>query len=434
MTDPATETTLVPLTARQRLARGLLLRVLGSLTGGRVVLRDHDGDWTLGRISDDGRLAVTVVVTDGAFYPAALLEQSAGVGRAFMAGWWTCDDPVALIRILARNEVALRRWTRPTLGLLAPWHRLALWLRRNDLDGARRNIAAHYDQGNEFFAAFLDPSLTYSSAVFEAPDQDLAEAQRSKLDRICRKLDLSPRDHVLEIGTGWGSFAIHAAERYGCRVTTTTLSAEQADHARELVARRGLADRITVLEQDYRELEGQFDKLVSVEMIEAVGTRYYGEYFRRCSDLLAPDGAMVLQAIVVDDRHFAHDAHHRDFIKRYIFPGGVLPSIAVIARHVARQTDLQTAHLEDLTAHYAETLARWRAALRDGWDRLRTAGRSEEFLRAWEFYFVYCEGGFRERRVGVVQQTLVKPRCRSLPMVSPVTTAWPEPEAVGKES
>ncbi len=346
-----------------------------------------------------------------------------------MQGWWQCDEPVNLVRILARNEGALRRWTAPAQGLLAPWHRLALWRRRNTRAGARRNIAEHYDTGNAFFASFLDPSLTYSCAVFEHADQDLAAAQEAKLDRIARKLDLGPDDHVLEIGTGWGSFAVHAARHHGCRVTTTTLSAEQARFARDLVTRHGLQDRVTVLEQDYRELTGQYDKLVSIEMIEAVGTRYYGTFFRCCSRLLRPSGAMLLQAIVVDDRHFRHDASHVDFIKRYVFPGGVLPSVEVIARHVAHDTHLQTVNLEDLTAHYAETLRRWRERLQAAWPRLVAAGHDEAFLRGWEFYFLYCEGGFRERRVGVIQQVMVGQACRQMPVVQPVAAPWPLPEA-----
>lgn len=408
----------------QRACRSLLLRILRDLEQGSLVLRDPQGSWTLGR--GDGPAAV-LQVTDPAFYPSALLGQSSGVGRAFMAGWCRSDDPVALIRLLARNEAVLRRWTAPTLGLLAPVHRWQLWRRRNTRRQARLNIAAHYDLGNEFFAAFLDPTLTYSSAVFSHPGEDLEAAQIHKLDRICRKLGLGPGHHVLEIGTGWGSFALHAAGRYGCRVTTTTLSAAQAAHARERIRRAGLEERVTVLEQDYRDLEGSYDRLVSIEMIEAVGARYFPVFFRRCSELLRPDGAMALQAIVVDDRHYLHDARHEDFIKRWIFPGGVLPSVGVIAERTARDTDLQLAHLEDLTAHYAETLRRWHGNLRAAWPDLRAGGRSEEFLRGWEFYFHYCRGGFLERRVGVVQALLVKPRCRTLPLLEAATAAWPDP-------
>jgi len=411
-------------TGWQRTCRGLFLRALGGLEGGRIILHDGDGEHVLGH----GR-EIRVDIHDGSFFPAALFEQSSGVGRAYMEGWWSCADPVGLIRLLARNETAIRRWTAPTLGLLAPWHRYLLWRRRNTEAQARRNIAAHYDLGNDFFASFLDPTMTYSCAVFENPDDDLETAQINKLDRICRKLDLGPQDHVVEIGTGWGGFALHAAGFYGCRVTTTTLSAEQAALARRRIRDAGLADRVNVLEEDYRKLTGVFDKLVSIEMIEAVGVRYFPAYFRACSDLLKPEGAMLLQAIVVDDRHYDHDAKHEDFIKKWIFQGGVLPSVGEIARRVAADTDLQMVHLEDLTSHYAETLRRWHRNLRAAWVGLKAAGRDERFLRAWEFYFHYCRGGFLERRVGVVQSLMVKPRCRDLGVLQPAAAPWPEADS-----
>lgn len=393
---------------RQKICRRLLLRVLSGLRNGRIDIRDAEGTWSLGSDTDGTTDRVTLEVRNPAFYPAVLLQQSSGTGRAFMEGWWTCEDMVTLMRILARNEDVLRRWTAPALGLLAPWHRLALWTKRNTHAGARRNIAEHYDLGEDFFAAFLDRSLTYSCAIFTEDAQDLESAQMEKLDRVCRKLDLKPDDHVLEIGTGWGSFAIHAARHYGCRVTTTTLSEEQGRFAVDRIKMLGLDDRITVLQKDYRDLTGTFDKLVSLEMIEAVGVRYYPVFFGCCSDLLKNDGAMLLQAIVVDDRHFVHDARHVDFIKQYIFPGGVLPSTSVIAGTVAQATDLQMAHLEDLTAHYARTLQIWRERLRSAWPELLRQGKDETFLRCWEFYFAYCEGGFRERRVGVIQTLLAK--------------------------
>lgn len=403
---------------RQRLCRAILLRILGGLEQGELVLRDAEGERSLGRVTTECPLRAVIEVSDGAFWPAAVMEQSAGVGRAWAEGWWTSDDPVAVLRILSRNEPVLRRWTGPTVGLLAPWHRLLLWLRRNTRNGARRNIAEHYDLGNAFFATFLDATMTYSCALFDRPGLDLETAQRAKLDAVCRKLDLGPDDHVLEIGTGWGSFALHAAGEYGCRVTTTTLSAEQARLAGERVRRAGLEDRIEILQTDYRDLQGRYDKLVSIEMIEAVGVKWYPTFFRRCAELIRDDGALLLQAIVVDDRHFAHDARHVDFIKKHIFPGGVLPSLRVIAETVADHTDLQTAHLEDLTADYARTLRLWRENLYDAWDGLLAAGRDERFLRLWEFYFLYCEGGFRERRIGDVQLLLVKPACRDLRLVS----------------
>jgi len=408
---------LKPLNSRQKFCRRLFLKILTNLEGGRIILRDADGSHELGTADGPNSLQADVTVRDPAFYCAAVTEQSAGVGRAFMEHGWDCPQLVDLIRIFARNEDVLRRWTAPTQGLLGLWHRYSFWRQRNSRSGSRRNISAHYDLGEDFFSEFLDPSLTYSCAYFEDEGTGLEEAQRAKLDRACRKVGLRPEDHLLEIGTGWGSLAIHAATNYGCRVTTTTISREQARYARETIQRLGLTDRITVLLQDYRDLEGRFDKLISLEMIEAVGVKYYRDYFARCADLLEPDGAMLLQAITVDDRQFEHDAQHIDFIKRYIFPGGVLPSTTVIADAVTRASDLQLAHLDDLAAHYVKTLEIWRQNLMRHREAVRSQGRSEEFLRCWEFYFAYCEGGFRERRVRTVQALLVKPECRSLPLL-----------------
>jgi cyclopropane-fatty-acyl-phospholipid synthase len=291
----------------------------------------------------------------------------------------------------------------PLVKLLALARDTAARLRRNGRARSRRQIAAHYDLGNDFFARFLDPTLTYSAGVFEHPEATMEEASLAKIDRLCRWLDLGPEDHLLEIGTGWGAFAIRAASRYGCRVTTTTLSKEQAAWARERIAERGLEARIEVLEQDYRDLEGRYDKLVSVEMIEAVGHAHFETYFRRCEELLSPDGLMAIQAIVIADRHYEAARSHEDFIKRYIFPGGCLPSLEVIGRHVGRATDLRVRRVDDVTAHYAETLRRWRTAFHAAAPDIRAMGYPESFLRMWDFYLAYCEGGFEERHIGTVQ-------------------------------
>ncbi len=409
---------MTPLNRRQRFCRKLFLNILSNLQGGQISLSDADGFHVIGTANGGGSLKAEVTVWNPAFYCAAVMEQSAGVGRAYMEHWWDCPQLVDLIRIFARNEDVLRRWTAPTQGLTGLWHRFSFWRQRNNKSGSKRNISAHYDLGEEFFSQFLDPSLTYSCAIFPDENTNLEEAQRTKLDRACHKLDLQPEDHLLEIGTGWGSLAIHAATNYGCRVTTTTISAEQARFARDRIQSLGLSDRITVLQQDYRDLQGQFDKLISLEMIEAVGVKYYPTYFNSCANLLKPDGAMVLQAITVDDRQFKHDSRHIDFIKRYIFPGGVLPSTTVIADTVTRVTDFQMAHLEDITAHYAHTLLRWRENLVESWEAIKSPNRPEEFLRCWEFYFAYCEGGFRERRVRTVQLLLTKSECRQLPILN----------------
>ncbi|HSW51639.1 MAG TPA: cyclopropane-fatty-acyl-phospholipid synthase family protein, partial [Sulfuricaulis sp.] len=309
--------------------------------------------------------------------------------------------------------------------LTAPARKLFHWMNRNSRTGSRRNIAAHYDLGNEFFRLMLDETLMYSSAVFERPDMTLAEAQRARLDRICRKLALGPRDHVLEIGTGWGGFALHAATHYGCRVTTTTISREQYALAQERIAQAGLSDRVTVLLEDYRDLRGEYDKLVSIEMIEAVGHEYYETFFARCSALLKPDGLMLLQAITIADQRYEAARKSVDFIQRYIFPGSCIPSVSVMAQAVARATDMKLLHLEDIGPHYATTLRHWRERLYANADAVRQLDLSEEFLRMWEFYLCYCEGGFAERALGDVQLLLAKPQNR-LPLSIPELATLPE--------
>ena len=299
--------------------------------------------------------------------------------------------------------------------MLIPVQRWARWLARNTPGRSRKRIAAHYDLGNELFSQFLDPTMMYSCAVFESPEATLEEASLAKLERVCAKLELGPEDHVLEIGTGWGGFALYAAEHYGCRVTTTTISAEQHAYASERVREAGLEDRVTVLLEDYRELQGPYDKLVSIEMIEAVGWQYFPTFFRRCSELVADDGAMLLQAIVIDDRAYEVEKAGKSFMNTHVFPGGCLPSLEVISRTVARATDLRQVHLEDITAHYTTTLPRWRGNFLAAADRLSELGYDERFRRLWELYLSYCEGGFRERRIQDVQLLLAKPGYRGEP-------------------
>jgi cyclopropane-fatty-acyl-phospholipid synthase len=286
-------------------------------------------------------------------------------------------------------------------------------LKRNTRTGSRANIAAHYDLSNDFFALFLDETMTYSCGIFARPDTTLREASLEKIDRLCRKLRLSPRDHLLEIGTGWGALGIHAARAYGCRVTTTTISAEQHAFAKERIRAAGLADRITLLLQDYRELEGRFDKLVSVEMIEAVGHQYYDEFFRRCAALLQDDGLMALQAITIADQHYERARDSVDFIQRHIFPGCCIPSVTALSSAMTRASDLKLVQLEDIGPHYARTLASWRDTLRAHRDEAHALGFDDTFLRLWDFYFCYCEGGFAERRLGDVQMVLERPGARA---------------------
>ena len=310
----------------------------------------------------------------------------------------------------ARNAIVIDRVRQFTAPLWTPQQRVRSLLRRNNRQRSRRDIAAHYDLGNELFSRMLDPTMMYSSALFEREGMTLQEASVAKLERVCAQLELGPEDHVLEIGTGWGGFAVHAAATRGCRVTTTTISAEQHAYAVARIEAAGLADRVTVLRSDYRDLRGRYDKLVSIEMIEAVGWQHIGTFFARCSKLLHAHGAMLLQAITIDDRAYEVEKASKSFIKEYIFPGGCLPSMEVIQRHVARRTDLQTVGLHDLTASYARTLRGWRENFTAHRDELAGLGYDERFRRLWTLYLAYCEAGFAERRICDIQLLLAKPR------------------------
>jgi cyclopropane-fatty-acyl-phospholipid synthase len=402
-----------------RLARWLVLRVLARIRGGELVIIEGAERITLGAPVAGRPLRATLDVRSERFY-RQLLRGSIGLCESYMDGLWECDDLVALTRIAALNVGALDRLRRALTPVLIPMQRWARWLARNTPGRSRRRIAAHYDLGNELFALFLDRTMMYSCAVFERPDASLEDASLAKLERVCAKLELGPEDHLLEIGTGWGSLAVYAAKHYGCRVTTTTISREQHAYACERVREEGLEDRVSLLLQDYRDRSeigqpGGYDKLVSIEMIEAVGWQYFPTYFRRCSELLADDGLMLLQAITIDDRAYQVEKAGKSFINTYIFPGGCLPSMEIISRSIARVTDLQPVHLEDITAHYATTLEHWRERFLDASERLSELGYDERFRRLWELYLCYCEAGFRERRIQDVQLLLAKPGYRAEP-------------------
>jgi cyclopropane-fatty-acyl-phospholipid synthase len=422
--------------ARERIARRAVHELLGRARGGTIELREEGTSRTLGTPAGAPPLHACVEIHDPAFH-TALLSGGAGAGRAYMDGLWDCDDLVALVRIAARAMPALDRWRERLLPLTAPWQQTAWRMRANTRARARERIAAHYDLGNTLFSRFLDETMMYSSAIFERPGATLHEAQLAKLDRICQRLRLGPGERLLEIGTGWGGLALHAAEHYGADVTTTTISREQHVHASAAVRAAGLEDRVTVLLQDYRDLRGRYDKLVSVEMIEAVGWEHLDTYFAACSDLLEPHGAMLLQAIVHPHRVFRVEKASTGFINAFIFPGGTLPSLAAIDRSLARRTDLRSVALDDITPHYARTLRRWRERFHDAWPELRTLGYDERFRRMWDLYLAYCEAGFRERRISDVQLLLAKPGYRTETFAAPVTPdASPLgadliPEAVG---
>jgi len=302
--------------------------------------------------------------------------------------------------------------------LVKPLHFLQRYLNRNTPKGSRRNIEAHYDLGNELFELFLDETMMYSCGIFHHQQTTLQEASEAKLERICQKLQLKPTDHLLEIGTGWGGFALYAAKHYGCRVTTTTISKQQYDYARQRVQDAGLEDRITLLFDDYRELNGSYDKLVSIEMVEAIGHRYYDAYFNKCSELIKPDGMMLLQSITISDQRYPVAKKSIDFIQKYIFPGGCLPSVAALGDAIARKTDMRIFHLEDIGPHYATTLHKWRERFFENIGKVRQLGYPEGFIRMWEYYLCYCEGGFRQQTIGTIQLLLTKPQTLRSPLSS----------------
>ena len=356
-------------------------------------------------------LTGSITVLDPRFYRHVVLGGSLGAAEAYLRGYWDSVNLTAAMRVLARNAEVLAAMEKGAPLLLKPLRALANRLRNNSRAGSRRNIAAHYDLSNEFFSLMLDPTMTYSCGVFDSPGSTLQQASVEKYDRICRRLRLGPADHLLEIGTGWGGFAEHAAVNYGCRVTTTTISEQQYTYSKKRFADASLGDRVTLLKEDYRDLSGQFDKLVSIEMIEAVGERYLPAFFSKCSELLRPDGAMVLQAITIPD--YRYDGYRRsvDFIQRYIFPGGFLPSFGKITDCLRCRTDLTLLQAEDFGPHYARTLAHWRRNFLGNIERVRSLGFDERFLRMWEYYLCNCEVGFRERKIGVSQMLLTKPHC-----------------------
>jgi cyclopropane-fatty-acyl-phospholipid synthase len=396
-----------------RLARRLVMRRLRGLHSGEIMIEDASG---ISRLGTAGDLRATLHVLNPRFYRQSLTGGGLGAAMSYVGGDWKCSNLTDLFRLFVRNKTAAQDldsgWTRVTQLI----HRLVHRWHGNSRTGSRRNIGAHYDLGNDFFQLWLDDTWAYSCGIFSSPDTTLREASHEKFDRVCRKLDLHSSDHLLEIGTGWGGLAIHAATHYGCRVTTTTISRQQFDLASRMVEAAGLDGRITVLKQDYRDLTGRYDKLVSIEMIEAVGHQYLDAYFRKCGELLEPHGSMVLQAIVMPERGYDDYLHSVDFIRRYVFPGGCLPSLVTILESVGRVSRLRFVHAEEFGSHYAETLRRWRKSFQERLADVQRLGYSEELRRLWEYYLCYCEAAFEERHVGVVQIQFDNWRCRRDPL------------------
>lgn len=402
-----------------RLARRALLDRLSGLEHGELVVHEGSRSWTLGKCTQEFDVRAEIHVANSALYARVALGGTVGAAEAYRDGWWTSANLVDVVRVLVRNRKVLVGLEGGLALLLSPVLKFTHWLRANTRRGSRRNIAAHYDLGNDLYSLFLDDTWMYSSGFFEGGSRDLEAASIAKNERICVKLDLRPEHHLLDIGGGWGGFAIHAASRYGCRVTMTTISQQQLELAKERVRHAGLEDRVSIVSKDYRDLDGQFDRVVSIEMIEAVGHRFHDAYFRCISDRLTQNGLAVIQAITVGDQHYDEVRRGVDFIKRYIFPGSCLPSLNRILDCVRRSSDLRLFHLEDLTPHYALTLAAWRQRFVAALDDVYAAGYGQPFARMWEFYLAYCEGGFAERFTGLTQLVLTKPRCDRSPIAPP---------------
>ena len=405
-------------------AQSAFLRAMDAITEGHLELvcdgqRHHFGD-------ADSPLRATIHVHDCRFFRRALLQGNVGFGESYMDGDWTSPDVTAVIRLAVRNLDAVESGNAwfSALSRSADWFRHKR--RANTVEGSRRNIRDHYDLNNDFFRLFLDTRMVYSCAWFETAEDTLETAQFQKLDRACRKLQLRPSDHLLEIGTGWGAMAIHAATHYGCRVTTTTISGEQYDSAREQIAQAGLGGQIELLLEDYRHLKGTYNKLVSIEMFEAVGFDFYDTFFGACDRLLTPDGAMLLQAITINDRKFPVYRREPDWIQKYIFPGSQLASVSGILASLARATKLSLFHAEDMGTHYARTLRAWRERFHDAIVPVRALGFDDRFVRMWDYYLAYCEGAFLERHISDLQFLLTKTYCRRTLLNEP----W---DSVGRE-
>jgi len=390
-----------------RWCRTQLLKQMAEFRGCELTVVDGDERLVIGNEGAD--LRCTLEILDPEMWRLSAFGGTVGAGESYMEGHWVCSNLTALVQMFVRNRDIMDQLERGTARFSAPVLKAFHWFNRNTKAGSRKNIAAHYDLGNDLFELFLDETMMYSSAVYTDAGDTLALAAVNKLDRICRKLNLKPGEQVLEIGTGWGGFALHAATHYGAHVTTATISQEQFDLANRRIKERGLADRITVVLKDYRELEGQYDKLVSIEMIEAVGHHFLDTYFGKCSALLKSSGMMLLQAITIEDHRYSQALRSVDFIKRHIFPGSFIPSVSAMLNSAARATDMRLFHMEDIGPSYALTLKAWRERFHANLHRVSELGYPERFIRMWDYYLCYCEGGFLERSISNAQMLLVKP-------------------------
>ena len=393
---------------QHKLCRTIMLKVFASLPQGKMVIKEK------GVLVDtfgqkDSELHAEIDFQCLSVYKSLLFGGSVASGETFSEGLWTTPNLTNVIRIFARNLPLLDSWESKMEWLVFPIRKISHLANKNSATGSKKNIAAHYDLGNKLYTRFLDDSMMYSSAIYPSQSSTLAQAQTAKLKAICDKLQLVPEDHMLEIGTGWGGLAIFAAKNYGCKVTTTTISEEQHQYTHDLIKKEGLQDKITLLKQDYRLLEGKYDKLVSIEMIEAVGKKYLPTFFKKCSNLLKDEGLMVLQAITISDHRLESYSKSVDFIQKHIFPGGFLPSQLLINQHLRKHTDLMIRDLHDIGLDYARTLKDWHHKLLENKEPLAKDGYDERFMNMWRYYFSYCEGGFLERTISTVQLVISKP-------------------------
>ena len=402
----------LPIGMWEEMSRKLLFSQFEKLEFGQIIVIFQGTTRIFGKQNSSLNVKAEVKVHDAAFFPRVVFGGTVGAGESFMDGDWEVDNLPGLVRIMVRNRSLMNQLDSGFSLIKRPIMNAIHALNRNTRKGSARNIAAHYDLGNEFFETFLDPTMMYSCAYFWDDSTGLHTASIAKINRICLKLGLKPGDKVVEIGSGWGAFAVHAAINFHCHVTTTTISQQQYDRCVALVEEAGVSDRVTVLKQDYRDLTGQYDKLVSIEMIEAVGHQFLNNYMAQCSKLLKDDGVMLIQAITINDQFYDQAVKSVDFIKRYIFPGSFIPSVSAIMGAMKSHTDLRLFHLEDLTQHYVRTLQSWRKSFLANREDIQKAGYDEPFTRMWDFYLSYCEGGFQERSIGCAHLVFTKPQNR----------------------
>ncbi len=394
------------------LARSTVFKIFRELKVGHLILSESDKSYSFGEDKHRAEITARIQVLHPSAYRQVLLRGSIGSGESYMVSAWTSPDLLSVVRLMVKNQAMMEsmngRWSLFKNILFT----FTKYLQRNNLTGSQTNISAHYDLSNDFFKLFLDSNMMYSSAVFNSDDDSLEQASVNKMQQICSALGLSKSDHLLEIGTGWGGLAVYAAKATGCKVTTTTISKQQYQHAKDWVKREGLENLITVICKDYRALSGTYTKIVSIEMIEAVGHKYYASFFKTCSQMLEQNGLMLMQAITMPDRKYEQARKSIDFIQKYIFPGGCLPSIEVLTQHVRKDTDMQIVSLADMTRDYTLTLSSWRHRFLHNIDKVRELGFDAVFERMWEYYLLYCQGGFQERVIGTTQILMAKPDAR----------------------